>query len=92
MSILIGPVKALYAGHFNYFMALLGMPFILRHVDSGRKRRLFAVGACVGLSMLFKFPTAAIDSLGFALFLCIAEYGALLLSGRLLQNPISLRL
>jgi 4-amino-4-deoxy-L-arabinose transferase-like glycosyltransferase len=72
---LIGALNVLYAGHLNHFLALLGMVLVLRYTATGNRRWLFGTSVCVGLSMLFKFPTAVIDFLGFALFLCLREQG-----------------
>ena len=70
---LIGAINVLYAGHMNHFFALLGMVLMLQYIETDRKPWLFGTSICVGLSMLFKFPTAVIDFIGFALFLCLRE-------------------
>lgn len=71
---LIGPVNVLYAGHFSHFLALLGIFLMIRYIDTGNRAWLLGTSVCVGFSMLFKFPTAVIDLLGFALFLCFKEH------------------
>jgi len=70
---LFGAINTLYAGHFNHLFALLGVLLLLLYSDTGNKRWLFGTGICVGLSMIFKFPTAVVDFIGFALFLCLKE-------------------
>jgi hypothetical protein len=71
---LIGPVNVFYAGHFSHFLALLGVLFMMQYIDTENRAWLLGTGVCVGFSMLFKFPTAVIDFLGFALFLCFREH------------------
>lgn len=70
---LFGAINTLYAGHFNHLFALLGALLLLLYSDTGNKRWLLGTGICVGLSMIFKLPTAVIDLIGFALFLCLKE-------------------
>jgi hypothetical protein len=70
---LIVSTNVLYAGHFNQFLALLGVLLMLFYLHCGRRRWLFGVSACIGLSILFKLHVPVIDLIGFSLLLCLKE-------------------
>ena len=66
-------INILYAGHLNHFFALMGIFLMILYVEKGRLLWLAGTSLCLGISLLFKFPTAIIDFMGFAVFVSLKE-------------------
>ncbi len=70
----IPALNVLYAGTVSHFLALIGILWMLTYIERERRIWLFGVGACVGLSMFFKFHAAVFDLIGFAVLLSLKEH------------------
>lgn len=70
----IPAMSVLYAGSVSHFLALVGILWMIMYIETERRIWLFGIGACVGLSMLFKFHAAVFDLIGFAVFLSLKEH------------------
>lgn len=68
-------INILYAGYVCHFLALFAVLFMLQYVKRGNRLWLMAVSAMLGISLLFKFPSAIFDFIAFCVFVSLKEQG-----------------